>query len=68
MTTSSERGISSARTTGGCAVASGQAIRFRGIGLDWPRRDVALKAFVDQWLHIATEDGSFKRIYAAWFE
>jgi cyclohexadienyl dehydratase len=32
------------------------------------QRDVALKAFVDQWLHIAMEDGSFKRIYAVWFE
>jgi len=34
----------------------------------WLQRDVALKAFVDQWLHIAMEDGTFKRIYAAWFE
>jgi cyclohexadienyl dehydratase len=34
----------------------------------WMQRDVALKAFVDQWLHMATEDGSFRRIYAAWFE
>jgi cyclohexadienyl dehydratase len=34
----------------------------------WLQRDVALKAFVDQWLHIALEDGSFKRVYAAWFE
>src|SRR5450755_374783 len=34
----------------------------------WLQRDAALKAFVDQWLHIATEDGSFKKIYAAWFE
>ncbi|MBR0798838.1 transporter substrate-binding domain-containing protein [Bradyrhizobium jicamae] len=34
----------------------------------WMQRDVALKAFVDQWLHIATEDGSFGKIYAAWFE
>jgi len=34
----------------------------------WLQRDVALKAFVDQWLHIAIEDGSFKKIYAAWFE
>jgi cyclohexadienyl dehydratase len=34
----------------------------------WLRRDVALKAFVDQWLHIAMEDGSFRKIYAAWFE
>jgi cyclohexadienyl dehydratase len=34
----------------------------------WLQRDPALKAFVDQWLHIVTEDGSFKRIYAAWIE
>jgi cyclohexadienyl dehydratase len=32
------------------------------------QRDVALKAFVDQWLHISMEDGSFKRIFAAWFD
>ncbi|MGH6712145.1 MAG: transporter substrate-binding domain-containing protein [Bradyrhizobium sp.] len=34
----------------------------------WLQRDVALKAFVDQWLHITTEDGSFGKIYAAWFD
>jgi cyclohexadienyl dehydratase len=34
----------------------------------WLQRDVALKDFVDQWLHIAHEDGSYERIYAAWFE
>ena len=34
----------------------------------WLQRDVALKAFVDQWLHIAIQDGSFKKIYAAWFD
>jgi cyclohexadienyl dehydratase len=34
----------------------------------WLQRDAALKAFVDQWLHIATEDGSYNNIYAAWFE
>lgn len=34
----------------------------------WLQRDVALKAFVDQWLHIATEDGSFGTIYATWFD
>ena len=34
----------------------------------WLQRDVALKAFVDQWLHIAMEDGSFRKIYAAWFD
>jgi cyclohexadienyl dehydratase len=34
----------------------------------WLQRDEALKAFVDQWLQIAMEDGSFGKIYAAWFE
>jgi len=34
----------------------------------WIQRDVALKAFVDQWLHVATEDGSFQKIYRAWFD
>jgi cyclohexadienyl dehydratase len=34
----------------------------------WMQRDPALKAFVDQWLHIAYEDGSYQKIYAAWFE
>jgi cyclohexadienyl dehydratase len=34
----------------------------------WLQRDAALKAFVDRWLHTALEDGSFRKIYAAWFE
>jgi cyclohexadienyl dehydratase len=34
----------------------------------WLQRDAALKAFVDQWLHMATEDGSYRKIYAAWFD
>jgi cyclohexadienyl dehydratase len=34
----------------------------------WLQRDPAFKAFVDQWLHLSMEDGSFKKIYAAWFE
>jgi cyclohexadienyl dehydratase len=33
----------------------------------WLQRDPAFKAFVDQWLHIMMEDGSFGRIYANWF-
>ncbi len=34
----------------------------------WMPRDVALKQFVDQWLHLSMEDGSFRAIYARWFE
>ncbi|MDR3494373.1 MAG: transporter substrate-binding domain-containing protein [Ancalomicrobiaceae bacterium] len=34
----------------------------------WMQRDVALKAFVDQFLHISAETGKTKAIYAKWFE
>jgi cyclohexadienyl dehydratase len=34
----------------------------------WLQRDPALKAFVDQWLHIAAENGSYRTIYSKWFE
>jgi cyclohexadienyl dehydratase len=34
----------------------------------WLQRDEALKDFVDQWLHIVAEDGTYKKIYAAWFD
>jgi cyclohexadienyl dehydratase len=33
----------------------------------WLQRDVALKDFVDQWLHISIENGSYKKIYDKWF-
>lgn len=31
-------------------------------------RDVALKAFVDQWLHLALMDGTFQEIYDKWMK
>jgi cyclohexadienyl dehydratase len=31
-------------------------------------RDVALKAFVDQWLHIARETGFYQSVYAKWLQ
>jgi cyclohexadienyl dehydratase len=34
----------------------------------WLQRDSAFKDFVDQWLHIAMEDGSFAKLHAAWLE
>ena len=33
----------------------------------WLQRDFALKAFVDQWLHISIENGAFQKVYSAWF-
>jgi cyclohexadienyl dehydratase len=50
-----------------CAVHPDQPFDFAEKAY-WLQRDDALRDFVDQWLHIATEDGSFKKIYAAWFE
>jgi cyclohexadienyl dehydratase len=34
----------------------------------WLQRDAALKAFVDRWVNKSIDDGSFARIYGAWFE
>jgi cyclohexadienyl dehydratase len=34
----------------------------------WMPPDAALKAFVDQWLHLSMENGAFDAIYAKWFE
>jgi cyclohexadienyl dehydratase len=33
----------------------------------WMAPDPALKAFVDQWLHLAMEDGEFDALYGKWF-
>jgi cyclohexadienyl dehydratase len=32
----------------------------------WLHRDEALKAFVDQWLHIIMEDGTYAALYGKW--
>jgi cyclohexadienyl dehydratase len=50
-----------------CAVHPDQPFDFAEKAY-WMQRDVALKDFVDQWLHITTQDGSFKKIYSGWFE
>lgn len=50
-----------------CAVHPDQPFDFAEKAY-WLQRDEALKDFVDQWLHISMQDGSFKKIYAAWFE
>ena len=34
----------------------------------WLQRDAALKAFVDDWIGQARQDGRFARTYSAWFE
>lgn len=34
----------------------------------WLQRDVALKAFIDQWLHMMQQDGRLRAIVNRWFE
>lgn len=34
----------------------------------WMQRDVAFKAFVDQWIHISAETGATAAVRAKWFE
>ena len=34
----------------------------------WVQRDMAFKAFVDQWLHQSMENGAYRAIYAKWFD
>jgi cyclohexadienyl dehydratase len=50
-----------------CAVHPDQPFDFAEKAY-WLQRDEVLKDFVDEWLHISMHDGSFKKIYAAWFE
>jgi cyclohexadienyl dehydratase len=50
-----------------CAVHPDQPFDFAEKAY-WLQRDEVWKDFVDQWLHISMQDGSFKKIYAAWFE
>jgi cyclohexadienyl dehydratase len=50
-----------------CAVHPDQPFDFAEKAY-WLQRDAALKAFVDQWLHIMMEDGSYGRVYRTWFD
>lgn len=50
-----------------CAIHPGKPFDFAEKAY-WLQRDVALKAFVDQWLHIVTEDGSYRAIHDRWFD
>jgi cyclohexadienyl dehydratase len=49
-----------------CAVHPDHPFDFSEKGI-WIQRDEALKDFVDQWLHISQEDGSYKAIFAKYF-
>lgn len=49
-----------------CAVHPDQPFDFSEKGI-WMQRDAALKDFVDLWLHIMTETGDYKTLFAKYF-
>jgi cyclohexadienyl dehydratase len=49
-----------------CAVHPDQPFDFAEKAY-WMPPDPAFKAFVDQWLHLAREDGEFDAVFAKWF-
>lgn len=48
-----------------CAINPDEPLQYGEMGYLLPRGDVAFKAFVDQWLHLAKASGEFGRIYEA---
>jgi cyclohexadienyl dehydratase len=46
-----------------CAINPDQPLQYGEMGYLLPRGDVVLKAFVDQWLHLAKASGEFQRIF-----
>lgn len=50
-----------------CALNADQPFDFSEKGY-WLQRDIALKEFVDTWLHIALNDGTFKTIWKQYLE
>jgi cyclohexadienyl dehydratase len=49
-----------------CAIHPDHPFDFSEMGF-WLQRDVALKDYVDQWLHIMRENGGYQTIFAKWF-
>ena len=48
-----------------CAINPDEPLQYGEMGYLLPRGDVAFKAFVDQWLHLAKASGEFARVYDA---
>lgn len=46
-----------------CAINPDEPLQYGEMGYLLPRGDVAFKAFVDQWLHLAKATGEFAKVY-----
>jgi len=49
-----------------CAVNPDKPLQYGEMAWLLPRGDVAFKAWVDQWLHLAKASGEYDRIAARW--
>jgi cyclohexadienyl dehydratase len=49
-----------------CAINPDHPLQYGEMAFLLPRGDVAFKAFVDQWLHLARASGDYDRTLAAW--
>ncbi|MFH9247855.1 transporter substrate-binding domain-containing protein [Streptomyces lydicus] len=51
-----------------CSVHPGQPFTFSEKAYALPRGDDEFKAYVDQWVHLATHDGTYAKYEAAWMK
>ena len=51
-----------------CAVDPDKPLQYGEMAYLLPRGDVAFKAWVDQWLHLAKAGGDYDRTLAAWIK
>jgi cyclohexadienyl dehydratase len=51
-----------------CAVNPDKPLQYGEMAYLTPRGDVAFKAYVDQWLHLARENGEYDKVVAAWIK
>jgi len=51
-----------------CAVNPDKPLQYGEMGWMLPRDDVAFKAYVDQWLHLAQAGGEFQRVMDRWLK
>ena len=63
VTSAIEGAIQEKLRPGLCVVNPDKPFTFSEIAYVLPRGDIAFKAFVDQWLHIAKSNGEYKRYY-----
>ncbi len=68
MTDAVETRLQQQRHPGLCAVHPDQPFTFSEKAYVLPQGDVVFKAFVDQWLHLRMNDGTYARISAAWMK